>query len=109
MYLTYTHPTHFLRLTSTMEYRPHSGPESADVGPSNDAANRSEYLAIRHATEFWKEPKYPVYNSVTARLRSFTNWPKTTTNPTPASLSRAGFYFSGKICYRVIVYLTQAY
>jgi hypothetical protein len=101
MYLTYTQPPNFLRVTSTMEYRPNSGPESQDVGPSDDATDRSEYLAIKHATEFWNGPKCPVYNCVAARLRSFTNWPKTTTNPSPASLSRARFYFTGKICYRV--------
>jgi hypothetical protein len=55
-----------------MEYRP----ESEDVVPPDDATDHSEYLAIKHATEVWKEPKYPVYNSVAARLRSFTNWPK---------------------------------
>jgi hypothetical protein len=87
-----------------MEIRPNSGPERTitstfeDIPPDADALHleRPEYLAINNATEISRGPKYTAYSSVAARLRSFTNWPKET-NPSPASLSRAGFYFCGKI------------
>jgi hypothetical protein len=92
-----------------MEYRPNSGPEktitttrsgSEDIGPGDELHNlhfeHLEYLAIKNATEIWEGPRHPAYNSAAARLRSFTNWPKET-NPSPVSLSLAGFYFFGKI------------
>ena len=84
--------------TAVMEYRPNSGPErkSCDIGPDSHNFPLSEYLTIQHATILWEEPKHTSYNSKTARLRSYINWPHGM-NPSPESLSIAGLFYTGKM------------
>ena len=93
---------------SEMECRPHSEPEkgkqyylnrrSEDVGPDDDTQYcfpLKKYLAKHAATKVWVGPRYPAYNHKAARLRSYTEWPHGM-NPSPSSLSTAGFYYTGK-------------
>ena len=105
----HTSPLNSFRVTTTMEYRPNSGPEkrtamphhlrrpsgSEDIGPDDDSHNfaLTEYLTIHNATNICEGPRRPAYNSKAARLRSYTDWPHGM-NPSPDSLSTAGFYFS---------------
>jgi len=78
-----------------MDYRPNSGPErkSCDIGPDSHNFPLSEYLTIQHATILWEEPKHTSYNSKTARLRSYVNWPHGM-NPSPESLIIAGLFYT---------------
>ena len=89
-----------------MEHRPNSGPEkgtnyfkqqSPDIGPDDEKQSfpLTEFITIHNATKIWEGPRYPAYNSKAARLRSYTQWPHGM-NPSPCSLSTAGFYFLGK-------------
>jgi len=83
-----------------MECRPGSEPErqtsgSEHIGPDEHIFYLTPYLTIHRATKFWEGPRYPAYNSKAARLRSYTEWPHGM-NPSPSSLSTAGFYFFGK-------------
>jgi len=89
-----------------MEHRPNSRPDkgenyfklqSSDIGPDDDKQSfpLTEFITIYNATKIWEGPRYPAYNSKAARLRSYTQWPHGM-NPSPFSLSTAGFYFLGK-------------
>jgi len=82
-------------VTAVMEYRPNSGPEqkSYDIGPDSHNFPLSEYLTIQRATILWDEPRHTSYNSKTARLRSYVNWPHGM-NPSPESLSIAGLFYT---------------
>jgi len=88
-----------------MEHTPNSGPEkgehyfkqqSPDIGPNDDEQSfpLTEFIIIYNATKIWEGPRYPAYNSMAARLRSYTEWPHGM-NPSPCSLSTAGFNFLG--------------
>ena len=100
------------RVVSPMEYTPdlggfekritmsHSGSE--DIGPDSHNFPLTEYRTLKNATKIWEGQRHPAYNSKSARLRSYTNWPRGM-NPSPDPLSRAGFYFSGK--YHIIIIL----
>ena len=68
---------------------------SEDIGLESHNFPLTEYLTINNATNIWNEPRHPAYISKTARLMSYTDWPHGM-NPSPDSLSAAGFYFSGK-------------
>ena len=54
-----------------------------------------EYIMDR-ATNRWDGPAYLSYTSRTGRLRSYVNWPHACSNLSPAALSEAGFFHSGK-------------
>jgi hypothetical protein len=85
---------------------PNSGPEkgenyfnrqSPDIGPdNNDNDNDVEikFVNVHNTTGIWEGPRYPAYNSKVARLETYTGWPHGI-NPSPNSLSTAGFYFLG--------------
>ena len=100
----YNWSTRTLPCHSSMEHWPNPGPEkgknyfkqqSPDIGPDEQSFPLTEYITIHNATKFWEGPRYPAYNSRAARLRSYTEWPHGL-NPSPSSLSTAGFYFIGK-------------
>jgi len=84
---------------------PNSGPEkgenyfkqqSPDIGPDdNDEQSFPQIEFIYNTAKIWEGPRYPAYNSKAARLESYTGWPHGL-NPSPSSLSTAGFYFLGK-------------
>ena len=76
-----------------MEYRSNS--RSEYIGPDSHNFPLTEHLTMNRATILWDVPKHVAYNSKPARLRSYINWPHGM-NPSPDSLSTAGFYFSGK-------------
>jgi len=92
-----------------MEHAPNSGPEkgenyfkqqSSDIGPHNgnddeQSLPQIEYITVHNTTKIWEGPRYPAYNSKAALLESYTGWPHGI-NPSPSSLSTAGFYFLGK-------------
>jgi len=63
-----------------MEYRPNSRPE--------------ESSPLQNATIIWQGPKYLNFNTKDSRLKSYTHWPHDM-NPSPDSLSVAGFYYTG--------------
>jgi len=63
-----------------MEYRPNSRPEQSS--------------SLQNATITWQGPKYLVFNTKVSRLKSYTHWPPDM-NPSPDSLSAAGFYYTG--------------
>jgi hypothetical protein len=48
------------------------------------------------AVQRWMEPKYLTYSTFAARARLFFNWPQQPPRPSPDSLSRAGFFYTGK-------------
>jgi len=82
---------------------PSSGPEkgenyfkqqSPDIGPDNNDVE-IEFITVHNTTKMWERPRYPAYNSKAARLETYTGWPHGI-NPSPNSLSTAGFYFLGK-------------
>ena len=85
-------------VTAVTEYRPNSGPERKDydVGPDSHNFHLSEYLTIQRATILWEEPKHTSYNSKTAPLKSYVNWPHGM-NPSPESLRRADLFNTGKM------------
>ena len=100
----YNWSTRTLPCHSSMEHRPNSGPEkgnnyfkqqSPDIGSDEQSFPLAEHITIYNATKIWEGPRYPAYNSRAARLRSYTQWPHSL-NPSPSSLSTAGFYFLGK-------------
>ena len=87
-----------------MEHTPNSGPEkgenyfkqqSSDIGPDEHSFPLIEYFTIHKATKIWEGSRYLAYNSKAAWLASYTQWPHGM-NPSPCSLSTAGFYFLGK-------------
>jgi len=63
-----------------MEYRPNSRPEQSSP--------------LQNATITWQGPKYLNFNTKVSRLKSHTYWPHDM-NPSPDSLSAAGFYYTG--------------
>ena len=69
--------------------------QSPDIGP--DSTNDDveiDFVTIHNTTRMWEGPRYPAYNSKAARLETYTGWPHGL-NPSPSSLSSAGFYFLG--------------
>ena len=71
---------------------------SADIPPSDNRWKihpLTEQCALNRRMVLWDSPNFPDYNSDHARLATFENWPHGMT-PSPASLSAAGFYFTGK-------------
>jgi hypothetical protein len=44
----------------------------------------------------WRKPKYLTYSTFAARAWSFFNWTQHLPKPTPVSLCKAGFYYTGK-------------
>jgi len=63
-----------------MEYRPNSRPEQSSP--------------LQNATIIWQGPKYLIFDTKDSRLMSYTHWPHDM-NPSPDSLSAAGFYYTG--------------
>jgi len=63
-----------------MEYRPNSRPEQSSP--------------LQSATIIWQGPKYLIFDNKDSRLKSYTHWPHDM-NPSPDSLSAAGFYYTG--------------
>jgi hypothetical protein len=57
----------------------------------------ADIFALNMAIEEWVVPQHPVFATKAARLRSYENWPHKM-NPSPDSLSEAGFFHSGKTC-----------
>jgi hypothetical protein len=83
-----------------MEYRPNSNPKrSVDFGPDirsespNDLLR--EHFFMKRTITLWPGPRHVSYNSIAQRLRSYEKWSHDK-NPTPESLSEAGFYYAGK-------------
>ena len=71
--------------------------QSPDIGPDNNDDNNVEIEFVvghNNTTRIWEGPCNPAYNSKAARLESYTGWPHGI-NPSPNSLSTAGFYFLG--------------
>ena len=63
--------------------------QSPNIGPDD-----VEIDLHNNTTRMWEGPRYPAYNSKAARLETYTGWPHGL-NPSPSSLSSAGFYFLG--------------
>jgi len=63
-----------------MEYRPNSRPERR--------------ILLQSATIIWQGPKYLIFDTKDSRLKSYTHRPHDM-NPSPDSLSAAGFYYTG--------------
>ena len=80
LYIHTTCETYFHFESSTMEYRRNSRPERSSP--------------LQSATIIWQGPKYLFYNNKVSRLRSYVHWPHGM-NPSPESLSAAGFYCTG--------------
>ena len=55
----------------------------------------TEQCALNRRIAVWSSPEFPAYKSKHARLATFEKWPHGMT-PSPDTLSRAGFYFTGK-------------
>jgi len=68
---------HPFRIARSMEYKPNS--------------------PLHQATVIWDGPHCLGFNTKASRLKSYVHWPRGM-NPSPESLSTAGFYFTGK-CY----------
>ena len=70
--------------------------QSPDIGPNstNDDDVEIEFVTVHNTAKMWEGPRYPAYNSKAARLETYTGWPHGL-NPSPSSLSSAGFYFLG--------------
>ena len=84
---------------------PSSGPEkkgenyfnrqSPDIGPDNNNDDvEIEFVTVHNTAKMWEGPRYTAYNSKAARVETYTGWPHGL-NPSPSSLSSAGFYFLG--------------
>ena len=68
-----------------------------DIPPSDNRWKihpLTEQCALNRRISRWKSPLLPDYTSDHVRLATFENWPRVMT-PSPASLSAAGFYFTG--------------
>ena len=101
-----------LEFRSDMENRPNSkaerspdippdrwrpNPTLPDVRPDSSTPAITENLVLKRSINQWLSPRHPTYSSVTARLQSFKNWPHgNNNNPTPESLSEAGFFYNRK-------------
>jgi hypothetical protein len=72
---------------------------SHDIPPDrwrpSSTTTSSEHYVLKRAINYWQAPRHPTYNSLSARLQSFKNWPHNETQ-TPEALSEAGFYYDGK-------------
>jgi hypothetical protein len=72
--------------------------QSADIPPSDNRWKTrplTKQCALNRRIAIWSPPKFPAYNSNHALLHTFEKWPNGMT-PSPDTLSRAGFYFTGK-------------
>ena len=72
--------------------------QPADIPPSDNRWKihpLTEQCALNRRIVLWNSPKFPDYISNHARLATFAKWPHGMT-PSPASLSDAGFYFTGR-------------
>jgi hypothetical protein len=56
-----------------------------------------EHFVTKQAINIWAGPKYPNYNTLIERVKSFENsgWPEI--NPSPVSLAEAGFFYDRKL------------
>ena len=54
-----------------------------------------EQNALNRSVANWSMPKFPAYVNIHERLQTFRTWPYGM-NPSPSSLSAAGFYYTGK-------------
>ena len=102
----YNRSTRTVPCYSSMEHTPtpNSGPkkgenyfnrQSPDIGPdsTNDTDDvEIDFVTVHNTTRMWEGPRYPTYNSKAARLETYTGWPHGL-NPSPSSLSSAGFNF----------------
>ena len=71
--------------------------QSPDIGPdstNDDDDVEIDFVTVHNTTRMWEGPRYPAYNSKAARPETYTGWPHGL-NPSPSSLSSAGFYFLG--------------
>ena len=75
---------------------------SNDVGPERFAPTLTEIYIMNQATTQWKGQRCLAYDSYDARVRSFLNWPRYL-NPTPTALNTAGFFYSGKTQYFLLI------
>ena len=75
---------------------------SNDVRPDRFARTLTEIFIVSEATTRWKGSRFLAYNSYDARVRSFLNWPRYL-NPTPTALNTAGFFYSGKTQYFLLI------
>jgi hypothetical protein len=91
------------RHRSTMDNTQNSNTErSVDIGPEvspgSPIPSLREHFLLRGTITHWTAPRFCNYNSYATRLRSYEgHWPSGKT--TPHSLSKAGFYYYGKIYY----------
>ena len=77
---------------------PNDTEQSADIPPPDKLMNihpLTEQCALNRSVAIWNSPKFLAYFSNHARLRTFRTWPHGM-NPSPDSLSGAGFYYTGK-------------
>ena len=49
---------------------------------------------LQNATITWQGPTYLIFNTKDSRMKSYTHWHHDM-NPSPGSLSAAGFYYTG--------------
>jgi hypothetical protein len=61
---------------------------------------------IHRAVQRWRDPKYLTYSTFTARARSYFKWPQQPQKPSPDDLSKAGFFYSGKCIFFLLLYFT---
>ena len=76
---------------------PSSG-QPEDIPPSDSSWEihpLTEQCALNRRIARWKSPAFPDYTRDHVRLATFEKWPHGMT-PSPASLSAAGFYFTGR-------------
>ena len=86
------------RERSTDKPPPDDYEQSADIPPTDklsDIHPLTEQCALKMSVAIWSTPKFPVYISNHVRLPTFRTWPHGM-NPSPHSLSAAGFYYTGK-------------
>jgi len=65
------------------------------TGPHSSTPTLTEHLMLKRAINYWQAPRHPNYNSLSARLQSFKDWPHSEAQ-TPEALSEAEFYYDCK-------------
>jgi hypothetical protein len=61
------------------------------------------------AVQRWRKPKYLTHSTLAAHARSFFNWPQLLPKPSPDSLSVAGFFYTGKCNFFLLLFAHYTY